>query len=145
MKYGSEQTGERDTQRHRVKHLWVVFVAVVVLTALASFAVGRLSATPTPVSDSGADAGFARDMQAHHAQAVEMALLVRDKSTNEEILAIAYDIATAQQHQSGQMVAWLQDWGLSQARSGPPMAWMAAGTTGHADSRHRPAGRVGRC
>lgn len=30
-------------------------------------------------------------MQAHHAQAVEMALLVRDKSTNEEIRTVAYD------------------------------------------------------
>lgn len=112
--------------------LWMVFLTVLVLTAAAFFAVGRLTAGPAPVSDSGPDAGFARDMQAHHAQAVEMALLIRDKSANEEIRSIAYDIITTQQQQSGQMFAWLVDWGLPQARSAPPMAWM--GTPEHGGS-----------
>ena len=44
------------------------FLTVVVVTA------GRLTAGPAPVSDSGPDAGFARDMQAHHARPVQMAL-----------------------------------------------------------------------
>lgn len=113
------------------KHVWMVFVTVVILTALAFFIVDRVSPAPVTVSDSGPDAGFARDMQAHHAQAVEMALLIRDKSANPEIRAIAYDIATTQQHQNGQMFAWLQDWELSQARSGPPMAWMKTPAGGH--------------
>lgn len=111
------------------KRLWAVFVSVVALTALGFFALGRLSTAPALVPDSGADAGFSRDMQTHHAQAVEMALLIRDKSDNPEIRAIAYDIATAQQHQNGQMFAWLQDWGLSPAGTAPPMAWMRAGGT----------------
>ncbi|APX00455.1 DUF305 domain-containing protein [Arthrobacter sp. QXT-31] len=106
---------------------WVLLVAVVLIAALVSFALGRLSAGEESVSDTGADAGFSRDMQAHHAQAVEMALLVRDKSANAEIRAIAYDIVTTQQQQNGQMFAWLRDWGLSQARSQEPMAWMGTG------------------
>lgn len=118
--------------------LWLVFLTVLALTAAASavggFAVGRLTAGPASVSDSGPDAGFARDMQAHHAQAVEMALLVRDKSANEEIRSIAYDIITTQQQQSGQMFAWLVDWGLPQARSAPPMAWMGTGEHGGSSS-----------
>ncbi|GAA2550972.1 uncharacterized protein (DUF305 family) [Neomicrococcus aestuarii] len=115
----------------RAGYLWFGFVTVVVLTALVFFAIGWSSATPRPVSDTGADAGFARDMQAHHAQAVEMALLIRDKSSNEEIRAVAYDVATSQQHQKGQMYAWLQNWGLPQARSIAPMAWMESEAGGH--------------
>ncbi|WP_455836994.1 DUF305 domain-containing protein [Pseudarthrobacter siccitolerans] len=114
--------------------LWAVFVTVVILTALAFFAVGRLSGSPQQISDDGPDAGFARDMQVHHAQAVEMALIIRDTSTNEEIRAVAYDIATTQQHQKGQMFAWLQGWGLSQASTAAPMAWMRAGAGEHGQS-----------
>ncbi|UKA56728.1 DUF305 domain-containing protein (plasmid) [Arthrobacter sp. FW305-BF8] len=115
----------------RARTRWVVFAAVVLLTALVSFGLGRLPAERESVSDTGPDAGFSRDMQAHHAQAVEMALIIRDKSANAEIRAIAYDIATTQQHQNGQMFAWLRDWGLPQARSQEPMAWMGPGTAGH--------------
>lgn len=124
----AEQGTIRPGRRAR---LWTVFVAVVVLTALAFFALGRLSADPKQVSDGGPDAGFARDMQAHHAQAVEMALIIRDTSSNEEIRTVAYDIATTQQHQNGQMFAWLQEWGLSQAGPTAPMAWMGAGIGEH--------------
>ena len=125
-------------------YLWFGFVAVVILTALVFFGIGWSSATPRPVSDTGPDAGFARDMQAHHAQAVEMALLIRDKSTNEEIRTIAYDVATSQQHQKGQMYAWLQGWGLSQARSTPAMAWVESGPAGHGSaSAHASRGGAG--
>lgn len=122
---------EQVIPRLRAGYLWLGFFGVGVLTALIFFAIGWSSATPRPVSDTGADAGFARDMQAHHAQAVEMALLIRDRSSNEEIRAVAYDVATSQQHQNGQMYAWLQDWGLSQARSIAPMAWMESEAGGH--------------
>lgn len=128
---GTPQMLPAEASGGRPKRLWIVFVAVTLLTAAAFFAIGRLSAEPRAVPDAGPDAGFARDMQAHHAQAVEMALLIRDKSGNEEIRAIAYDIATSQQHQSGQMFAWLQDWGLSPSGPTAPMAWMQAGGGTH--------------
>ena len=125
-----EQAETRLAPRLLTGRLWMVFLTVLVLTAAAFFAAGRLTAGPAPVSDSGPDAGFARDMQAHHAQAVEMALLIRDKSADEEIRSIAYDIITSQQQQIGQMFAWLVDWGLPQARSAPPMAWMGTVESG---------------
>ena len=79
------------------------------------------SSAPT---DFGADAGFARDMQTHHAQAVEMALLVRDRTDDPELRTVAYDIITSQQQQAGQMYGWLVQWGLDQTGSRPPMAWV---------------------
>ncbi|MFC7490153.1 MULTISPECIES: DUF305 domain-containing protein [unclassified Knoellia] len=74
--------------------------------------------------DGSAEAGFARDMQTHHGQAVEMSLLVNDRSTDPTVRIMAKDIATSQQNQSGQMFAWLQLWGLSPTGSQPAMAWM---------------------
>ncbi|ROR91830.1 DUF305 domain-containing protein [Nocardioides aurantiacus] len=76
-----------------------------------------------PASDSP-EAGFARDMQVHHAQAVEMSLIVRDKSDDPEVRALAYDIATSQQQQIGQMAAWLQLWDLPASSEQPQMSWM---------------------
>lgn len=76
--------------------------------------------------DNSAEAGFARDMQTHHGQAVEMSLLINDRTTDPHVKIMAKDIATGQQHQSGQMFAWLQLWGLSPTGSRPPMAWMGS-------------------
>ena len=78
-------------------------------------------ATP---SDFGADAGFARDMQTHHAQAVQLGFLVRDRTEDEAVRTVAYDIITSQQQQAGQMYGWLVQWGLDQTGSRPPMAWV---------------------
>jgi uncharacterized protein (DUF305 family) len=104
--------------------------ALLVLGALAALLVGVLgtlvvvqSRTAAP-SDFGADAGFARDMQTHHAQAVEMAFLVRDRTDDPELRTVAYDIITSQQQQAGQMYGWLVQWGLPQTGSRPPMAWV---------------------
>lgn len=76
--------------------------------------------------DGSAEAGFARDMQAHHGQAVQMSLLVAERTEDPAMRTFANDIATSQQHQSGQMFAWLQLWGLSPTASQPPMAWMGS-------------------
>ncbi|MGW0194273.1 DUF305 domain-containing protein [Nonomuraea sp. NPDC003201] len=90
--------------------------------ALAVLGLGLLY--PRPPADTSVEAGFARDMQAHHAQAVQMALIVRDRTSDREVRTLAYDIATTQQQQIGQMYAWLDMWGLSQASLQPRMAWM---------------------
>ena len=37
---------------------------------------------------------------------------------------LAYDIATTQGHQAGQLYGWLAEWRLRQAGSEPPMTWM---------------------
>lgn len=77
-------------------------------------------------SNLSADAGFARDMSTHHAQAVELSFLIRDRSQNEDLRRMAFDIITSQQQQIGQMSAWLTLWGLPQTGTEPAMAWMGS-------------------
>lgn len=115
----------------------IVVIGLLVLVALVVGAViGRMTSpgTPTP-SDSSAEAGFARDMQTHHGQAVEMSLLVRDRTDDPEIRLLALDIATAQAQQQGQMFAWLAMWGLPQTSSADDMEWLSRpvidGSAGH--------------
>lgn len=76
------------------------------------------------VADDSADAGFARDMATHHAQATEMALIVRDATADEPLRTLALDILLTQSAQRGVFMGWLQQWKLSQASSQPRMAWM---------------------
>ncbi|MHA7279946.1 DUF305 domain-containing protein [Arthrobacter sp. MDT2-2] len=106
-------------------------IAVLALFALA-FTAGRVSAGTSSPGTTSADAGFARDMQVHHNQAVEMSMIVRDNATDETLRSIAYDVALTQQQQAGQMYAWLEEWNLSQSTSQPRMEWMAAGSGEHA-------------
>ena len=74
--------------------------------------------------DDSAEAGFARDMATHHAQAVEMSFVIRDKSSDEELRTLAYDITVTQSTQRGVFMGWLQAWGLPQASTAPRMTWM---------------------
>ena len=74
--------------------------------------------------NTGPEAGFARDMQVHHIQGVEMAMTIRDGTEDEGVRFLGYDIATTQAHQAGQLYGWLVEWGLRQAGSQPPMTWM---------------------
>ncbi|MCH7231412.1 DUF305 domain-containing protein [Glycomyces sp. L485] len=108
-----------------MSRLWqrpAVLVAVTAALMLAAgFAVGWVSATSTPANDSP-EAGFARDMQTHHQQAVDMAMHEWKAGEDETMRAIAYDIVTAQSAEIGMMRSWLRDWGV-QLSSSEPMAW----------------------
>ncbi|MGB5952078.1 MAG: DUF305 domain-containing protein [Ornithinimicrobium sp.] len=84
---------------------------------------GWLIFTPNPPETDSVDAGFARDMSEHHAQAVEMSLIALRNSETTDIDLLAYDIATTQSTQIGTMQGWLQQWDLPSARPGPRMAW----------------------
>jgi len=106
-------------------------VALALLAVVGAFLLGGQLLRPATPSDTSAEAGFARDMQTHHNQAVEMALVVREKSTEPVLRSVAYDIATSQSQQSGQMFAWLTMWGLTQTGSGPHMTWMSGSDGGH--------------
>ena len=115
--------------------LIVGLILAAALLVVVSFAAGRLgaSAAQTPASLS-AEAGFARDMQTHHLQAVELSRIVREATGDQDIRLLAYDIASAQTQQVGQMQGWLNVWGLPQASSESAMTWMsrpAPGTSGH--------------
>jgi uncharacterized protein (DUF305 family) len=88
-----------------------------------SDATGAASTLVTPADDS-AEAGFARDMATHHAQAVDMAFLLRDRTSDPRLRMLADDIIVTQSAQRGMFMGWLQLWGLPQAPAGPRMAWM---------------------
>ncbi|MFI2114893.1 DUF305 domain-containing protein [Streptomyces rubiginosohelvolus] len=95
-------------------------------------------AAGAPAADS-ADAGFARDMAVHHQQAVEMSFIVRDRTEDEDVRRLAYDIANTQANQRGMLLGWLDLWGLPKVAGGdrPPMAWMGGG---EGDGGHKHGG-----
>ena len=64
---------------------------------------------------------FARDMIAHHEQAVEMALILRDRTTDSTLRDYALDIILTQQGQVGQMQGWLSSYGVPLVGANPPM------------------------
>ncbi|MGY4392248.1 DUF305 domain-containing protein [Streptomyces sp. TE12347] len=93
------------------------------------------TAAPRTPGLRSADAGFARDMAVHHQQAVEMSFIVRDRTQDEPVRTLAYDIANTQANQRGMLLGWLDLWGLPKVVADePPMSWMGAagGHGGHA-------------
>ncbi len=76
--------------------------------------------------DGSAEAGFSRDMQTHHGQAVQMSMLIVERTEDPALRLLANDILTSQQSQAGRMSGWLEVWGLSPTGSEPPMAWMGS-------------------
>lgn len=100
------------------------YISWALLVAWALLPSSGCARTP---GDSSAEAGFARDMATHHAQAVEMAFLIRDRTADEALRTLAADIIVSQSAQRGMFMAWLQLWGLPQASHQPRMEWMAAG------------------
>ncbi|MGW9023278.1 DUF305 domain-containing protein [Streptomyces sp. NPDC055722] len=114
-----------------MRHIgWIAGSAAAVLVAAGAvtYAVaedaGATAKVPTAES---ADAGFARDMAVHHQQAVEMSYIVRDRTQNEEVRRLAYDIAQTQANQRGMLLGWLDLWGLPKMSADPPMTWMGMG------------------
>ena len=124
--------------------LLVAAVAVVALLlgAAGGYLFGALapfssSATPSTTS---AEAGFARDMQVHHLQGAELAMIARDRSADDEVLTVSTDILLTQQQQAGQLFGWLNSWGLPQAAPEPSMTWMGRPTLAGAADEHSSMG-----
>src|SRR5689334_16157906 len=92
-----------------------------VLILIAAVAGASCATAPR---EGSAEAGFARDMATHHAQAVEMAFVIRDQSHDEALRTLAYDIIATQSTQRGVFMGWLQEWGLPQSSAAVRMAWM---------------------
>ncbi|WP_433441450.1 DUF305 domain-containing protein [Nonomuraea sp. CA-141351] len=99
----------------------ILIVCGVLVLAVAAFLLFGRDGTP---GDTSPEAGFARDMATHHAQAVDMAFTIRDKGPAREIRNLAFDIINTQANQRGMFLGWLQQWGLSQATDQKAMAWM---------------------
>ncbi|WP_344482935.1 DUF305 domain-containing protein [Nonomuraea monospora] len=100
----------------------ILIICGVLVLAVAAFLLFGRDGTP---GDTSPEAGFARDMATHHAQAVDMAFIVRDKGPAREIRSLAFDIINTQSNQRGMFQGWLQQWKLSQATDQRPMAWMS--------------------
>ncbi|WP_234355695.1 DUF305 domain-containing protein [Streptomyces sp. MMG1522] len=98
-------------------------VALMVVRPSSASPSGGSSSLSAPAGDS-VDAGFARDMAIHHQQAVEMSFIVRDRTDDEDVRRLAYDIINTQANQRGMMLGWLEMWGLPKSAAGPPMEWM---------------------
>ncbi|GAA4674895.1 DUF305 domain-containing protein [Phytohabitans rumicis] len=105
----------------------VALALAIAVGLLLGYAAGWLTPTLTRPGDSSPEAGFARDMTTHHAQAVQMAMLEWRLGSDREATQIAADIATGQQGEIGVMQTWLKNWGLDPTGSEPVMAWMPDG------------------
>lgn len=116
----------------------VIAVVAVLFGGVLGYLGGVVSSVggePAPTSTS-VEAGFSRDMQVHHLQGAELALIAHERSTDPEILAISRDILLTQQQQAGQMFGWLSAWGLQPAASEPSMTWMTRPTLSAEQDEH---------
>ncbi|MDG4764207.1 DUF305 domain-containing protein [Solwaraspora sp. WMMD406] len=98
--------------------------AAVAVGLLLGYAAGLLTPGLLEPGDASPEAGFARDMSTHHAQAVELSMIVLERSENPAVRTLASDIALTQQGQIGVMQTWLREWGLEPTGTQPRMAWM---------------------
>jgi uncharacterized protein (DUF305 family) len=113
-----QQPNEALALVRRPSSIVIALLAVALLAALAALWLGR------PPGEGSAEARFVRDMITHHEQAVEMALFIRDRTTDETLRAFATDIILTQQGQIGRMSGWLEVWGLPFAGVDDGMAGM---------------------
>jgi uncharacterized protein (DUF305 family) len=123
----SEAEPRAARSRLRLGLVAIIVVAVLILAVVGGFlwGGGGDSGSSSP-SASSVDAGFSRDMATHHQQAVTMAGYARDNSTTAAVKTVAFDVETAQSVEMGEMIGWLEQWGVSR-NTDSPMSWM----TGH--------------
>jgi uncharacterized protein (DUF305 family) len=105
----------------------VAVAGVLVAAGAITYAVAEDDGSDTAPAADSADAGFARDMAVHHQQAVEMAYVVRDRTDDEEVRRLAYDIAQTQANQRGMLLGWLDLWRVPKVSADSPMSWMGMG------------------
>ncbi|GIF75738.1 DUF305 domain-containing protein [Asanoa siamensis] len=115
-------------RRWRPLTLAAAVVAAVLLLTVA-FGAGWFAQSRNHPGEGSVEAGFARDMSSHHAQAVEMSMLALNKSTQPDLRLLAGEIVQAQQAQIGMMQTWLRTWGLEPTGHERPMAWMKDGAS----------------
>lgn len=116
------ESSEQDAGQGMNFRTLLSFAIVAVLAALIGFGLGmRQSSAP---GEDTPEVGFARDMMMHHAQAVDMATIIRDRTDDPAIRQMALDIILTQQAQIGQMQGWLTMWQYPMASTDPAMMWM---------------------
>lgn len=115
---GARRQGSRTVAMLAAGALAAVLAVVAVLLWPTA---GSADAVP---SQQSADAGFARDMAVHHQQAVELSFIVRDRTDDEDVRRLAYDVINTQANQRGMMLGWLEVWDLPKSSQEGPMSWM---------------------
>jgi uncharacterized protein (DUF305 family) len=111
--------------------------AAMVAMLLVGAAVGMLISTATGAgaddapSAESVDVGFAQDMRVHHLQAVTMAGIERDRTSDLTLRGIAFDIESTQLSQASEMSGWLTVWEQPSlpTAGGGYMKWMSEGGT----------------
>ena len=113
-----------------------MLAAAALAVLLVGAAAGMLITTARDASDAapGADSvdvGFAQDMRMHHLQAVTMAGIERDRTSDLTLQGLAFDIESTQLSQSSEMAGWLTVWVQPSlpAPGAGHMAWMSEGGT----------------
>ena len=124
------EAGRRTENRGAFRGHEPYLLAALVVAVLAAGGALALLYTDRAPGEGSAEAGFARDMSEHHAQAVQMAEIALRRTESEEIRFLATDILLTQQNQIGQMHGWLAVWGLPPTGTQPAMAWMGHPTDG---------------
>ncbi|MCU1508836.1 MAG: hypothetical protein JWQ12_1101 [Glaciihabitans sp.] len=120
---------------------FIAAAAAGILLLAGAFAAGRITGPQVGTPDTtSAEAGFARDMQVHHQQAVELSMTVRDLTTDDEVRRLAFDIALGQSQGAGQLYGYLVEWKLPQNSPEPSMTWMARPGLDGATHSHGAAG-----
>ncbi len=99
-------------------------LAVLLLGAALGMLLQRGFGAPAQHQGGSVDIGFAQDMSVHHRQAVLMAGLARERSTDPAIRSLAFDIETSQLEQIGRMQGWLSLWNAAPLPTGEHMTWM---------------------
>ena len=109
-----------------------VVVVLIVGGAMGMLITQAVTKTSGPPGADSIDVGFAQDMKVHHLQAVTMAGVARDKTTDLEIHGLAFDIESTQLDQVGEMTGWLTAWTQPELPTPgrQPMSWMT-GSSGH--------------
>jgi uncharacterized protein (DUF305 family) len=96
----------------------IVSLLTVIAALLALFWLTR------PPSEASVETAYTRDMIAHHEQAVEMALILRERGVSDDLDALTLDMVLTQQAQIGQMQGWLAVWGRPLSSDRPVMGGM---------------------
>ncbi|WP_081909085.1 DUF305 domain-containing protein [Deinococcus sp. YIM 77859] len=119
---------QRRVQRHGL-NAWAGGVL-----AAAVLGVGAAVTWPRPPTEGSPEVTFARDMSAHHAQAVDMSVTLFKRAADPAVKLLAQDILLTQQAQVGQMQGWLMAWGRPLAGTEAPMAGMDRASMGLASA-----------
>jgi len=123
-------TEGRSDHRDAPRWMWLVIfggslLAVLLLGAAAGIVLPRPGQAMTTAPTAGSvSVGFSQDMTVHHRQAVSMAGVASERSSDPTIRTLAYDIETSQLEQVGRMQGWLSLWDAPSTPTGAYMAWM---------------------